>query len=162
GDCRAGMVSAGRRLPPLASPGRSPPSHGHLPKTQGCRSRRPAAQIQEQAKPESSRVVRQSMNSSTASFSERSTARSHWFLLLLGLCSASGCVPGRGQEKYPAGQTWHAEIKVYEATEKTNGEPQPQAPVHFDSTRAPELTITVNEAIRYQRVEGFGASLTDS
>ena len=54
------------------------------------------------------------------------------------------------------------EVKVFEATQETKGEPEAQAPVQFDSTRAPELTITVNEAIRYQHVEGFGASLTDS
>lgn len=40
--------------------------------------------------------------------------------------------------------------------------PQEQPPGAFQAVRAPQLTITVNETARYQNIEGFGASLTDS
>src|SRR5690242_20289813 len=84
------------------------------------------------------------------------------FLLITGLYSIAGCTPLLGQEKHPAGKTFQTEIKVYEATPETRGEPQAQPSIRFGSQRAPELTLFVNDAVRYQKIDGFGASLTDS
>jgi glucosylceramidase len=82
--------------------------------------------------------------------------------LLLALLSMAGTVSARGQEKPSAVKAEEIEVKVYEASQETKGEPLMQEPVRFGSQRAPELTITVDEAVRYQTIEGFGASLTDS
>lgn len=60
------------------------------------------------------------------------------------------------------GTASNGEIKVYLATEATVGEPEPQPPLRFGTPRAPELTVTVDSSVRYQEIEGFGASLTDS
>ncbi len=84
------------------------------------------------------------------------------FMLFIGLYSTTGCAPLLGQQKHPAGKTFQTEIKVYEATAETRGEPQAQHSIRFGSQRAPELTLFVNDAVRYQKIDGFGASLTDS
>ena len=102
------------------------------------------------------------MTRSIVSFSERPNVRLPLLLLLSGFYFAAGCLPLAAQEKHIAGKTSRAEIKVWEATDQTLGEPQPQPSMHFGSQRAPELTLFVNDATRYQTVDGFGASLTDS
>jgi glucosylceramidase len=82
--------------------------------------------------------------------------------LLCALLLANATRPLSAQEKTPARGKRPIEVRVYEASQETSGEPQEQAPLRFASTRAPELTIHVDDTIRFQRVEGFGASLTDS
>jgi glucosylceramidase len=102
------------------------------------------------------------MTLSIVSFLERPNVRLPLLLLLSGFYFAAVCAPLAAQEKHIAGRTSRAEIKVWEATDQTLGEPQPQPSMHFGSQRAPELTLFVNDATRYQTVDGFGASLTDS
>lgn len=82
--------------------------------------------------------------------------------LLLTVLAMMATVSTRGQEKAPVAKTKEIEVTVYEASQETKGEPLLQQPVRFGSQRATELTITVDEAQRYQTIEGFGASLTDS
>ncbi|HET6932626.1 MAG TPA: glycoside hydrolase family 30 beta sandwich domain-containing protein [Candidatus Acidoferrum sp.] len=94
-----------------------------------------------------------------------------FFLLFIGLYSTAGCVPLLGQQKRPAGKTQEGAaitnrpagmVRVFESTEHTVGEPEEQSPVSFGPQRAAELTIFVDDTRRYQAIEGFGASLTDS
>ena len=53
-------------------------------------------------------------------------------------------------------------MRVFESTEHTVGEPEERSPISFGPQRAPELTIFVNDAKRFQTIDGFGASITDS
>lgn len=53
-------------------------------------------------------------------------------------------------------------IRVVESCEEHNQVLEDQQPIAFGPVRAPELTIEVNDGVRYQTIEGFGASLTDS
>jgi O-glycosyl hydrolase len=53
-------------------------------------------------------------------------------------------------------------VRVFESTEQTVGEPEERSPISFGPQRAPEPTIFVNDAKRYQEIDGFGASVTDS
>jgi glucosylceramidase len=53
-------------------------------------------------------------------------------------------------------------VRVVESSEQLNTVLEERAAIEFGTARAPELTILVNEAVRYQQMDGFGASLTDS
>lgn len=53
-------------------------------------------------------------------------------------------------------------IRVYESSEELHETLQEKPVLTFGATRAPHLTITVNDAVKYQQIDGFGASLTDS
>ena len=53
-------------------------------------------------------------------------------------------------------------VEVYLSSAETKPGPTQQPSIQFGARRAPELTITVNPAIRYQPIDGFGASLTES
>ena len=83
-------------------------------------------------------------------------------IIFAALFAIAGTAQVAAQERAAGRNHPAAAVKVYEASQETLGEPQSQPSIRFDSPRAPELTITVNDAVRYQRVEGFGASLTDS
>ena len=83
-------------------------------------------------------------------------------LVIALLLAMSGTASSSAQQKSASHNTTSREVKVYQASQETTGEPQMQPPISFGSPRAPALTITVNEAVRFQRIEGFGASLTDS
>jgi len=52
-------------------------------------------------------------------------------------------------------------IEVYESSE-LHETLQEKPALAFGAVRAPNLTITVDDAVRYQQIDGFGASLTDS
>ncbi len=72
------------------------------------------------------------------------------------------CSIGKAQERAlttnpPAGM-----VRVFESTEHTIGEPEERSPISFGPQRAPALTIFVDDAKRYQTMDGFGASITDS
>lgn len=55
------------------------------------------------------------------------------------------------------------DVQVYQTTPDLTQALQPQAPMSFSSgTGSAPLTITVNDALTYQQMDGFGASLTDS
>ena len=51
---------------------------------------------------------------------------------------------------------------MYESLEDLHETPQEKAPLEFTATRPLHLTIIVNEAVKYQQMDGFGASLTNS
>jgi len=49
-----------------------------------------------------------------------------------------------------------------EPRRKHEANPRRNNSIRFGSQRDPELTLFVNDAVRYQKIDGFGASLTDS
>jgi glucosylceramidase len=53
-------------------------------------------------------------------------------------------------------------VRVVESSESQNTVMEEKATIRFSVERAAQLTITVDDAIRYQAIERFGASLTDS
>lgn len=53
-------------------------------------------------------------------------------------------------------------IEVYQSSEELKETLARKPDLEFGSVRAPHLTITVNETAKFQEIEGFGASLTDS
>jgi O-glycosyl hydrolase len=53
-------------------------------------------------------------------------------------------------------------VEVVESSEQLRESLQEKPPLQFGSNRAPVLTIDVNDSLRYQQIDGFGASLTDS
>lgn len=78
--------------------------------------------------------------------------------LILLLVSAE---PALVQEKAPPPKE-AARIEVYESSEELHETLQPKPALTFSATRTPNLTITVNDGVKYQQIDGFGASLTDS
>ena len=53
-------------------------------------------------------------------------------------------------------------IEVVESSEELHETLKDQPSLTFGAARTPNLTITVNDAVKYQQIDGFGASLTDS
>ncbi len=53
-------------------------------------------------------------------------------------------------------------IEVVESSEELHETLEEKPPLTFSPTRRRNLTITVNDAVKYQQIDGFGASLTDS
>jgi glucosylceramidase len=53
-------------------------------------------------------------------------------------------------------------IEVVESSEELHETLKDMPPLRFGAVRTPNLTITVNDAVNYQQIDGFGASLTDS
>jgi glucosylceramidase len=51
---------------------------------------------------------------------------------------------------------------VYESSEDLHETLQGKPALTFAAARAPYLTITVDDSVKYQQIDGFGASLTDS
>lgn len=66
-----------------------------------------------------------------------------------------------GQQK-TASSTETPRIEVIESSEELHETLQEKPALTFGSARTPNLTITVNDAVTYQQIDGFGASLTDS
>jgi len=64
------------------------------------------------------------------------------------LCFAAGAQAGQ--------------VAVVESNEDLQESLQEKPVLQFGSKRAPSLTIIVDDAVRYQQIDGFGASLTDS
>ncbi len=55
-----------------------------------------------------------------------------------------------------------SQIEVYESSEELHETLQEKPPLTFAAARAPQLTVAVNDAAKYQEMDGFGASLTES
>src|SRR6266849_5290418 len=53
-------------------------------------------------------------------------------------------------------------IDVVESSEDLRESLQDKPPLHFGSSRDAGLTIEVDDSVKYQQIDGFGASLTDS
>ena len=68
---------------------------------------------------------------------------------------------GRAQQKSSATGEG-PRIDVSESSEELHETLQEKPALTFGAARAPNLTITVNDAAKYQQMDGFGASLTDS
>lgn len=67
-------------------------------------------------------------------------------------------LPAGAQQKTDGPQ----HIAVYQSSEELKESLAKKPDLSFGSVRAPQLTITVNDAVKYQEIDGFGASLTDS
>jgi glucosylceramidase len=80
--------------------------------------------------------------------------------LILPLISPA--VSAQSQARRPNAPAEGAQIQVYESSEELHETLQEKPPLPLGATRLPNLTITVNDAIKFQRIDGFGASLTDS
>lgn len=83
-------------------------------------------------------------------------------MLLVCLPAALLCSIGEAQERASTTNRPAGTVRVFESTEHTVGEPEEQSPISFGQRRAPALTIFVDGEKRYQRMDGFGASVTDS
>jgi glucosylceramidase len=55
-----------------------------------------------------------------------------------------------------------ARIDVVESSEELHESLLEKPPLQFGSSRLPALTVDVDDSIKYQQIDGFGASLTDS
>ena len=66
-----------------------------------------------------------------------------------------------GQQKAPSPNE-APRIEVVESYEELHETLAEKPPLTFGPNRTPNLTITVNDAVHYQQIDGFGASLTDS
>jgi len=53
-------------------------------------------------------------------------------------------------------------IEVVESSGELHETLKDMPPLTFGAVRTPNLTITVNDAVNYQQIDGFGASFTDS
>jgi glucosylceramidase len=84
--------------------------------------------------------------------------RSNWILVAM-FCFAAA-QSRAGQSSAPGKDS--VRIDVVESSEQLHESLQEKSPVQFGSNRSPALTINVNDSVRYQQIDGFGASLTDS
>jgi glucosylceramidase len=80
-------------------------------------------------------------------------------LLVAMLCFAAAKLNAR-QSSAPDQDS--VRINVVESSEQLHESLQENSPLQFGSNRAPALTINVDDSVRYQQIDGFGASLTDS
>jgi glucosylceramidase len=75
----------------------------------------------------------------------------------------SGTPPARaGQDAVQRSAQSAALIKVFESSEDLHESMQEKSALQFGANRRPSLTISVDETKKYQQIDGFGASLTDS
>lgn len=84
------------------------------------------------------------------------TAKRLLMIVCVGIWFVAGAT-GQETSKSAAGQ-----IRVVESSEERHTSLEEKPAIAFGAVQAPELTITVNDAVRYQTIDGFGASLTDS
>ncbi len=83
-------------------------------------------------------------------------------LLLPPICVALLISPAaKAQEKSPPPHQV-SQIEVYESSEDLHESLQEKPPLRFGSSRIPALTIEADDSVKYQQIDGFGASLTDS
>jgi glucosylceramidase len=67
-----------------------------------------------------------------------------------------------GAQAQTPGNSAAGRVRVVESSEERNTVLEEKAAIEFGTVRAPELTILVSDKMRYQSIDGFGASLTDS
>ena len=77
--------------------------------------------------------------------------------LCLGICPTTA-----NADKLPRSNDAPTVVRVVESSEERNTALEEKPSIQVGATRAPELTIQVNDALRFQTIDGFGASLTDS
>jgi len=73
------------------------------------------------------------------------------------ICAAISSDVAHAQTGKPA-----AEIKVYQSSEEKHESLAEKPALTFRTDRVPALTIFVDDATRYQEIDGFGASVTES
>src|SRR5215470_4382805 len=78
-------------------------------------------------------------------------------LLISCICAAALPVAARAQS-----ESSRADIKAYQSSEEKHESLAEKPALTFQSDRAPALTIFVDDATKYQEIDGFGASLTES
>ena len=80
-------------------------------------------------------------------------------VLLVASCMSAAVVPAaaHAQTGKPA-----AEVKVYQSSEEKRESLAEKPALTFQTERASALTIFVDHTARYQEIDGFGASLTES
>jgi len=75
---------------------------------------------------------------------------------VIGLASWTGVVSSQAQRSNSIS------INVVESSDELHESLQEKPPLHFASSHVEGLTITVDDATKYQQIDGFGASLSDS
>jgi glucosylceramidase len=81
------------------------------------------------------------------------------FLIVL----AGSAISPETRKDSPASQAQvPTRIDVVESSEDLHESLQEKPPLHFGSSHEAGLTIEVNDSVKYQEIDGFGASLTDS
>ncbi|MBS1866136.1 MAG: glucosylceramidase [Acidobacteria bacterium] len=78
-------------------------------------------------------------------------------LLLLGFAAAFPATSVNAAPQQPGVQ-----IEVIESVENQSPALASKPPLHFGTAQTAALTIRLDESVKYQHIEGFGASLTDS
>jgi glucosylceramidase len=81
-------------------------------------------------------------------------------LVAIFVCAALPAATRSGQNHAQAKES--ASIAVAESSDDLRESMQEKPPLQFGAERKPSLTITVDDAVRYQQIDGFGASLTDA
>ena len=84
--------------------------------------------------------------------------RSSWILVVMLCCAVAKLRAGKSS----APDKDAVRIDVVESSEQLHESLQEESPLEFASNRAAALTIDVNDSQKYQQIDGFGASLTDS
>lgn len=82
------------------------------------------------------------------------------FLLCVSLALISGIAAAQDTARRPA--QGPVSMGVFESSEEKHESLAEKAPLAFHPDRAPALTIFVDDAVKYQEIDGFGASLTES
>jgi len=75
------------------------------------------------------------------------------------VCVIIGTLPANAQGEKSAGST---QIEVYRSSEDAHESLLEKGSLQFGKERSATLTITVDESVKYQEIDGFGASLTES
>jgi glucosylceramidase len=82
-------------------------------------------------------------------------------LLFLLVCVSPGNL-SYGQKAASRENENEPRIVVLQSLEEKHESLELKPPLTFHSERSAALTILVNESVRYQEIDGFGASLTES
>lgn len=82
--------------------------------------------------------------------------------LLLSLSVALLVARPAWPQKIPEARVHAPSIEVYQSSQDLGESLARKPDLHFGAARAPQLTISVEDSVKYQEIDGFGASLTDS
>jgi glucosylceramidase len=82
-------------------------------------------------------------------------------LLSVLVCAAASSVCA-GQNAISAPAQKEGSIQVYRSSEELHESLLEKASLQFSKERAATLTITVDDTVKYQEIDGFGASLSES
>ncbi len=94
--------------------------------------------------------------------SARMILRRASLLCLLAAVAVSAQSPNTRKHSPASRSQGSVRIGVVESSEDLNESLVEKPPLQFGSSRIPAITIEVNDAVKYQQIDGFGASITDS